>query len=954
MHPWIEHCESWLSKQYKNVLGLNLAEAPLRICWLPANSLVTETTRQEAQGMVLLDSDIGWMLFLLPYEANRMEYQINQALGFRSKLLREANYSGNEKIGDTEDAYGSWRIGLVWLVKGNEWGAWQDHIQKLRCESGMAEEITLDAVRIEDDHIQDQLNAHGLPRLLLHTRALLAQSATAVEAWRSADAQILTELQNFSSGFNANRARFFASNLEEKAKSFIPAEALSESVELRQFERFRVKNFRNLDDMEVVADQNKDNKAQAIVLFGPNGTGKSSFAEALSLAAFGTSRRMELYLGDKDLTRVTAETYLKDYLFSINTTGSRPSFVWGNNAIEKTVEGEPFLLNSEDGNKSRFEGVVLDQEDSINFTKMSSEELAAQVLKGYSALADHLSSWLALEWHRADEIKKTFTRKHGLSAQITRSATAYKKLADGLFQKELPRPSPEFLERLRFWGRMSDEDGRCASKLLSDWSNQQANAVERLAGTVAKLQEKEESKSQIVWEIQARLDEIDGLARQSGEFWQRLEIRISKLRDQIDLSLNQIEILGAWLASRPTTSGQPETDIQVLKAEIERFAKERIEVERDGKALRTRLDLLDQSKQFLSSYWISQHPNTCPVCNSDVSNRQGIDTVVSILQEETTATIQSLRARFVEIQNKQKDLEVKLKATGLSICPLAVEDQNRLKEWLTPFLPEGAILEDWLIDPQHRAQLKSDLNQMSVLPEPPKTYANAILEAERLTKDFIALAQEADLVLEDPQSIGEVKKAFELRLEKVLKEHLPSTLGKVWREITLTLTTASWLLPNLPTLKLNQRGKLLSVQTENGRYVRYLYNVAERHVLGLAWFFTYYLAKKRFEDAWILLDDPAQEMDQPSFRELVRFWETLLRLHQKKERSFVMIIALHQEERALDTARATNGKLYMLGWKSSQQDSSESPSVKKVVLLAPGFHPLKPEKMFTSLIPNKN
>ena len=141
----------------------------------------------------------------------------------------------------------------------------------------------------------------------------------------------------------------------------------------------------------------------------------------------------------------------------------------------------------------------------------------------------------------------------------------------------------------------------------------------------------------------------------------------------------------------------------------------------------------------------------------------------------------------------------------------------------------------------------------------------------------------------------------------------------------------------------------MSVQAgESGRYVRYLYNVAECHVLGLAWFFTFYLAKKRHEEAWIILDDPAQEMDQPSFRELVRFWETLLRLHQRRTRPYTMIVALHQEERALDVARATNGKLYMLGWKSRQQGTGESPSVKKVVLLASGFYPLKPETVFAT------
>ena len=96
----------------------------------------------------------------------------------------------------------------------------------------------------------------------------------------------------------------------------------------------------------------------------------------------------------------------------------------------------------------------------------------------------------------------------------------------------------------------------------------------------------------------------------------------------------------------------------------------------------------------------------------------------------------------------------------------------------------------------------------------------------------------------------------------------------------------------------------------------------------------------------MLLDDPAQEMDQPSFRELIRFVETLLRLQRRTKRSFSMILCFHQEERALDAARGTDGKIYMLGWDQSQQDRNEAPSIKKVILLAPGFYPLTPDGVF--------
>lgn len=653
-------------------------------------------------------------------------------------------------------------------------------------------------------------------------------------------------------------------------------------------------------------------------------------------------------MADDDLRRQTPETYFKDYLTPLppfNSSNAKPCFYWDKGG---EYEETQFVLKPDGESRRRFEGVVLNQEDSIKFTELPREELAARVLKGYSALADHLSDWLVQEEMRAKETKLVFTRKHGLSGATKLSETAYRGLAETLFSEQLQRPSPEFLDWLRFLERLSDEDGGSATKLVSDWTSQQVNVVKRLAETVARLQAIGASPTNIAQAIREKLDEFDRLAKQSSDFRQRLESRIVTLREQLDVVLTQMENWGVWLASQATTQVAPEADSQALKVEIENIAKERATLEANGKALRGRLDLLDQAKQFLATHWSAQHPDTCPVCNSDVAAREGIVVVVTALQEETNATIQMLRTRHVEIQNQQKALDTKLNAIGVSICPLAAEEQARLKDWLQRFLPMETTLEDLLINPQSRRKLKDDLSRMRILPEAPKSYADITLVVDRLAGDFIALTQEADKALEDPQSIGEVKKAFEQRLENVMKGHLPSTLGKVWMEITMTLTTAPWLIPIAPVMKLDQRGKSLSVQAgEKGQLIRYIFNAAERHVLGLAWFFTYYLAKRRFEEAWMLLDDPAQEMDQPSFRELVRLWETLLRIHRRQERPFTMIIALHQEERALDATRATNGQLYILGWQKEQREISSQASVKKVVLLAPGYHPMKPEKMFS-------
>ncbi len=942
MNSLLEQCESWLTCQYKNILALDVSKGPVRLRWLLEGSLTSETAREKANGLVVEDADIGWLVFLLPYDYKHLESQINQALRLRSQLLRESNYSGNSKVGKNEDPDGTWRVGLIWLVQDKQWADWQSQIMELRRESGALEEISVDAVKIKRNEVHTALDLHGMFRLLMHTRALMSRSVTDAEKWLSANAQVSIELENFSEQFDNSRTRIFARELELKMKNFQPSQPSQYSSKAREFRRFRVNNFRNLETLEVMADNTNDTNAQAIVLFGPNGTGKSSFSEAISLAAFKTSPRLEQYLDDRDIQRPTTEDYIKDYLTPL-ASNVIPSFAWDN------YEETPFTLNSAEVSKRRFEGVVLNQEDSIKFTELPREKLAAQVLKGYSSLADHLLEWLLREEIRIKETKLVFTRKYGLNSATKIRATAYKKLAEKLLVEQLQRPGPEFLNWLRFLEQHSDEDGRFASKLVSNWTSQQDNDVTRLAETITKLQELGASETQIAHAIQEKLDEFDQLAKKSGDFRQRIDERIVILRDQLDVALTQIESWGTWLALQSTDRQAPKENSEALEIEIDNIAKERTKLEENGKALRGRLDLLDQARQFLTNHWTGEHTDTCPVCDSNVADREGIKAVVTALQNETNATIQALRARFIEVRNKQNDLELKLKTTGVSICPLAIVDQIRIKNWLNPFLPKNTELEDWLTDSHRREQLKNDLSRMRVLPEVPKPYADSTLVSERLAVKFIALTQEADMALEDPQSISEVKKAFELRLENVLKNHLPSTLEKVWLEITMTLTTAPWLLPVAPELKLDKRGKSLSVQADNkNQYIRYLYNAAERHVLGLAWFFTYYFAKRRFDEAWLLLDDPAQEMDQPSFRELVRLWETMLRIHERKERPITLIVAFHQEERALDATRATNGQLYTLGWKKVQNEKDTHTSVKRVVLLAPGFHPLKPENVFSS------
>jgi hypothetical protein len=853
--------------------------------------------------------------------------------------LAEANYSGQEKASETEDSTSSWRVGLVWLVDHSDWSDWEAQIIKLRRESGAAEEISFDALQVTDGAVDEALDSHGLSRLLLHTRALFRRSTSETEMWLSADGQVGEAFGGFSQEFYSSSARGFAQELEKLVASFTPPKRPPIKSHARRLANFEIKNFRNLDSLEIGIDSPDDSLAQAIILFGPNGTGKSSIAEAISLAAFGTSPRFEQFLVDKDVGRRPPSYYLDGYIKPFQSQ-NKPTFAWNKANVT------PFTLNENNENQGAYDGIVLNQEDSLKFTEMTREQLATVMLKGYSSLADHLSSWLTDEERRVKEKKDVFARKHGLTTSIRLSETAYDRLAQNLFRSGLNRPTPEFLSWLDLLSRRTDQRGSRASELASAWRVYQSNVATDLAKKVSQIQARHDVVTAIADAIDHELQAFDRLAAESIQLSRDIVEDSGPLREQIDQCVTWIDVWGAWLAERdaPRT---PDEESSSPDKRASSLTDKMVQLEKRGKAVRGRVELLTQMQQFLTEHWSEEHPDVCPMCDSNVADRKGIDAVVKSLRDRSNKEVETLRSQYLELQTQQKQLTTRLKRGRRTTHPLSLTEQATVMSLLAPFLPTGIGLEAWIGDNKRREQLKSDVSRMKTVPDTPQPYSDRRFVAEKLAYDFQTLSEEADKALDGPQAVAEVRKALEKRMEKILIEHLPETLGKVWTEIALALTPAKWLLPERPRLALEKNAKGLSVRLQGSELlVRYIYNAAERHVLGLAWFFTLHLARKRFEEAWMLLDDAAQEMDQTSFRELIRFVETLLRINQKNNNALTLILTLHQEDRALDAARATDARLYVLGWQDTQDDSGAQSSVKRVVLLAPGFHPLKPETMF--------
>jgi hypothetical protein len=215
-------------------------------------------------------------------------------------------------------------------------------------------------------------------------------------------------------------------------------------------------------------------------------------------------------------------------------------------------------------------------------------------------------------------------------------------------------------------------------------------------------------------------------------------------------------------------------------------------------------------------------------------------------------------------------------------------------------------------------------------------------EAERLGQRILSQFREADKTFDAPSNWKPVRDRLANTLANIVNEHLPNTLAKLWCELVLNLTSAPWLLLDRPRIDVvTRRGYQASTIRVKDRLARYILNQAENHTLGLGWFFARYLTRGRFFHACIVMDDPAHELDQTSYRDLCRLWETLVRLHRVYERPLRLIVMLNQETRAVEAARATGGILAVLDWERDQGKAISSISV-----IGEGFYAPQPTSIF--------
>jgi len=944
-------CRDVLAAAYREKLGEELGHSISEIgglkkpVWrtVSGGDLTSERSADSTdKAGLLLDPEIGILAYILPFgETTVLRKQITRALTLRSRLSIERSHTGEP--GSPDDDPGAWRIVLHWLVNATERDIWTEQIMEVRRETAFSEEISMDALFIEAGPIEAQIESYGFPRLLLTTREVLKKSRLdEMTQWLSANKLVEVALSEFASTFNKPAQSELAEEIvramhEFNGASHTAADGNSAPDRPQTLGNIRVRNFRNLRDARFDFGINP---VSASIVHGPNGTGKSSLCEALSIALFQSSFRYKAFSDrnrEKDVTATDrGREYVAKYLTPIEDPQNGPKI-----SLDDQDFTTPHLVASEKAEDVdlSMNGTILTQDSSLEFTRMPSHELGARVLRGYSELADHIDQFTESRVNQANTLRQDFLRGLGLSAAITKAGTAYERIA----KREIDLSLPPLPHALVTWLESAESlPGRLVSGLGPQWRAWGELGRNELAKEFA---ESNNNEAKLTEETRRWLSRFNQLATGSAEVIKGIEAKVDSIRTEFDNAAARIAAWGDWLERRTNTSAatsSPEAELFAKRLrELQTLQKQVLE---RGRSAGGHFEHLTTVEAFVRETWSKDHSGECPTCGTDHTAHGGILKVVEELRIQTSGERDRLRQEFSDLKVQIEQTQKQLAELGQIQCPLSSEDQSKLAEALQWLLPADANLSDWI---GSRSQRETLLNAISILRQIPPTPSGVDVDGstESVVKKVLSHFRAADKTFDAPNNWKPVKEKLTETLASIVNEHLPRALEKLWRELALNLTAAPWLLPDSFRIDVvTRRGEHASTVRVNGRLARYILNQAEIHTLGLAWFFTRYLTRGRFFHACIVMDDPAHELDQTSFRDLCRLLETTMRLHRVYRRPLKLIVMLNQESRAVEAARATGAILSVLGWEREQ----EMQSVRSISVIGEGFHAPQPAAMFAA------
>jgi hypothetical protein len=932
-----------MEKSYRDKLGYTLSGSITSLAegnqpvwrFVSADDLTTEAAPNSARTAgLLLDPEIGVLLYLLPFDTEtNVRRQLHRALALRSRLVVTSNAVNST---DQDDPRGSWRVVMNWLARTEDRERWIGQVMEMRRQTGFSEEVSLDAIFFSEGDLEQQFESHGFPRLLLTTRNVLKKpSLDQVAQWMSANNLVLRSLEGLAKHFRVPRQRELVAEMlkavHDYQQSRVSREPPPESP--KQLKKISIQDFRNLDDVRFCfATQ----PVSTLVIHGPNGTGKSSVCEAISLALFGSSFRFRRFVtpAEKDITiSDRLRHYIEHYLSPIQRPNVRPRI--GLNDGPPTV---PTLVAEDqvDGSDVLMSGTILSQDASLEFARLSSNELALRVLRGYSDLAEFAEKFAETAFEKSNTGRQRFLRELGLIASITKLDTAYERIVETAITSllpSIPTPLDRWLQRAVSLGIQAPW-----SSLHEQWQTWGGDSARKdlARGIAASRSEEGLRRSLAAW-----LLNYNELVANTVQAFKDLQSKMEPVHAEMQSAVNRVRIWGEWVERRSqmqSSSGSGEAD--GLAAQLKDLQLQQQHILECGNRAKGRVDHLQQTEAFLRQLWLKSNPDECPTCGANHSGHGGIQNVIESIKTQVFSEREALRVEYAHVKSRVEETQRRLSNLGHSQCPLAPEEQSRLSEILGWILPTAATLPDWIAVARNREQLSDTIKLFIEVPSAP-TPIDSETETATMTHQLLRKFHEVESIFEEPNNWKQVKLTLTESLAEIVGKHLPNTVARLWCELALNVTAAPWLYPEKPCITVGVRkgDQQASIRIRD-RLARYILNQSEIHILGLAWFFSRYFTHGRFYNASIVMDDPGNELDQTSFRDLCRLWETLVRLHRVYKIPVTFVLLLSQEGRALDAARATDGAIAVLGWKSEQHDSVQ------LIQLGEGFSAPSPDKLF--------
>jgi hypothetical protein len=965
MTDTLETCRRYLSDLYRQKLGYDLVDGTPtagpthQVIWrtVSARDLTSSVGAKDssAAGLVM-DYEIGVLLYILPYrDGADIKSEITRALALRSKLLAEANYAGRGT--DETDEYGDWRIVLHWLVEERLRNDWLGKVIELRKQTAFTEDIPLDAMWVDGAGLEQSLAQHKFPRLMLTIRQLLKKKQSSeIEQWLNVDDLVASALGALPETFTKSDQQEVAREILREAASFREKRTDLAQVKApavpRPLKSIRVQNLRNIEDLSLDFG---DSRVESRIIHGPNGTGKSAIFEALSLALFQSSHRYSHFARkeEKDIAaRDRAREYLECYLRPMN----EPSGVLG---IDLNGDGmrAPALVGTEGEAKAAdlgMNGTLLSQETSQEFLRMQASQLGEEVLKGYSVLGEHVLEYVDRNYAQVNGTRQQFLSSLGLNTNITQKETAIKQIAQQTIKSQFPSVSLPLVQWLERAAKFQQGVVYPLDQLAAEWRAWGVDLDNPGAGPAAAVAKLTES-SEIAVAIAPWLTQYSAMNARTRSALAGTTGGLETWQENIDRLCNQLKRWGEWLdaqAKPPASGSGPSSrspEAGSLAKELGELQVKQKMIMAQGTHLKGRLEHFSGLEPFLEQEWVKKHPNECPTCGADHAAQGGVVPVIRALQERTAAEHAKLRAEYAALTERIRQLQAQLAGHSKAECPISATEQSDLGQRLKRLVPEGMPLPSFIAGRPQRESLIAGLQALRHIPSlPPDIDVEG--EARRVAQEVVKQFANADLIWEGPDNWKPVRDELRKRLTELVNQHLPSTIQQLWAEFYLNLTPAQWLLPGRMRfdVKASRAEQKLTIMVEAGRnslLPRYILNLSEIHILGLAWFLARYVTHGRFLWSCMIMDDPAQELDQTSYRDLCRLWETLVRLHKVYSMPLKLVIMLHQESRALDAARATRGLLYVLGWALNQNHS-----LKRIAFLGPGFHSPQPHLLFKSAV----